>query len=585
MRGRPDVDLRLPPVVHPGEDLHVEVVATSHSDTPIDFFDLALDGTESLVLHVHNQLVRHERQIVSETSRLHDKGTLTEGEHRFSASFRLPIDASPSYVGVLATVRYEVRVHVSIPWWPDLRETYEVLVERHPEVRPKPNPTRVHSEGGQGLPFMEMSVADTSFAPGDEISGAFSAGNVARGALDGVEISLVAVERVQAKGRIFRAEQLRHNVPNLFKVPRGAREVPFRFRVPKEAMPSLETPVCTLEWTLQATLGLHTTRPIACMIPVNIRRFAGGRSGAARYPDVGVARWRSAWAAAGEPYGLAVPEDRLALAGRRGEVEIEVEMFEGEDEAALAALFRFPSIQLDLNVKPQLIVMLPSALELSYPGYKIEQRELAQAQAFLGGRLREALSAVKLVSAADDRIEVRAPVTGYDRDGVSAFLRLISAIADALIEAFDAIPPPLALAGALPAWRAFAEAHGARLIPGAMMLVHAMIDGCEIHIRTLLSSDGAVQGTRVILQLDPPLKLQGKLDVDTPASFAWTPAGTLELAEALRAQVKRLEIRRGDIALEIPGGVERPEALRPKMLEMMMLARRLRGERSPGPYR
>ncbi len=585
MRSRPDIDLRLPPVIRPGEDVAIEVVATSHADTPIDFFDVTFDGEESVTVHVDGTLQRRATPIVRAVSRLQEKGTLTAGEHRFTARFTVPLDAPATYLGAIASIRYELRVHVAIPWWPDLRETYELLVEPHPEVRPKVSPASATSPGGQGVPFIELSVADTAFAKSDEISGAFSAGNVAREAGEGVEISLVGIEHVRSEGRVYRGELLRHNVPNLFRVPRGGSEVPFRFRVPKEAVPSFESATCRLEWTLQVILRLSSLSSIACGIPVVIGRYSGGRAGAGRHPDVGAARWRAGWGEAGARYGLVLGEDRFGLVGRRGDVQIEVEVDEDGDEAALVATFRYPTLMLGLRAAPQLIVMLPSPIELRFPGFKIEHRELEQARAFLDGPLREALQRVKLTSADDTTLRARAPVAGYDQQSIGAFLHQVSAIADAITEGIDAIPPPAAMLDALPAWRAFAAAMGARLTVGSMALRDASIDGASFDVWTVLGKDGDVTGTRVELKVDPPLVLRAPLDAGVAASFVGAPPGCHDLAVALRAGARRLEIRPEVLAVELPGATRDPAELRPRMIEMLVLARRLRGDRSPGPYR
>lgn len=585
MRSRPDIDLRLPPVIRPGEDVAIEVVATSRSDTPIDFFDVTFEGEEAVNVNIDGAPQRRATPIVRTPMRLRDAGVLTEGEHRFTARFTVPLDAPASYLGALAAIRYELRVHVAIPWWPDLRETYELLVEPHPDVRPKPSPASATSAGGHGVPFIDLSIADTAFAVGDEVSGAFSCGNVAREAGEGVEISIVAVEHVTVEGRKYRAEQFRHNVPNVFRVPRGGREVPFRFKVPKEAVPSFETAGCRLEWTLQAVLRLSAVSAIACVLPIVIGRFSGGRAGAGRLPDVGAARWRSGWSEAGKRYGLELGEDHLALVGSRGDVQIEVEVYDGDDEAALQATFRYPPLMLDLRAKPQLLIVLPSAVELRFPGHKIEHRELDQAKAFLCGPLRDALQAVKLASADDACLRARSPVAGYDQQSVGAFLHHVSAIADALGEAIAAIPPPAPLRGALPAWRAFAASTGGRLTVGGMALQGASVDGATFDVTTLFSGSGAVTGTRVEMKIDPPLVLRAPLDVGSPDSFAGAPPGCHELATALRASVSRLDIRPGTLAVELPGVTLDPAELRPRMIEMFVLARRLRGDRSPGPYR
>ncbi len=162
------------------------------------------------------------RAIVRSTVRLRSEGTLEEGEHRLSARFEVPSDAPAWYLGVRCTVRYQVRIHVSIPWWPDLRETYELLVEPHPSVRPKPHPADAKSLTPNGDPFVELSIAENVVRAGRRGDGRVRGGaNVPRDACEGVEISLVAIEEARGDHFTFRSEQLRHNVPIVFSVPRG----------------------------------------------------------------------------------------------------------------------------------------------------------------------------------------------------------------------------------------------------------------------------------------------------------------------------------------------------------------------------
>ena len=46
MRGRPDVDMRMPSAAHPGDDVPIEILLDVASRTPIDFVDLTWTGEE-----------------------------------------------------------------------------------------------------------------------------------------------------------------------------------------------------------------------------------------------------------------------------------------------------------------------------------------------------------------------------------------------------------------------------------------------------------------------------------------------------------------------------------------------------------
>ncbi|MBK8252758.1 MAG: hypothetical protein IPK82_08835 [Polyangiaceae bacterium] len=584
MRSRPDIDLQLPRVIYPGDELVVGITLTSHSITPIEFFDITLSGNaDSNVAMQDNSSVSRSKRIVQATQRLREACTLEEGELTFEVRFSLPRDAPATYAGTAIQVRYELRAHISIPWWPDLRETWELLVENRGAQRPAPAPSAVKSVGDG--PFVEISVTDTNFAPGDEINGAFAAGNVPKANVDGIEVSLVALERIeQGDGRTFQVEQNRHNIPNVFHLPPGGKHTPFRFRVPKESYPSFQALWFKLDYRLVVILRMHNG-VVSTHIPVKVGKYAAPRAQVGRLPDVGIARWRTGWASAGAKYGFLLNADQFGLVGTRGPVNVAVEVYESDHEAAMVAVFTYPSLNLDLHVEPQVLIVLPSKVELRYPGYKINQRDIAQTRVFLDEPLRSALLRFKIQSMSDTELTVRGPVKGYDAEAIDPFLKDVSGILDALGQAIEAIPPPPELAESLPDWRVFAGRTGASLSVGGMVLQGITIEGGLFQIETLFQESGAVSLTRVSLTIDPPLPIAHTLDPGQPSTFASAAPGSIDLAQALRAKCRRVQVTADTLSIDIPGPVSNPEELRPLFVEMFTLARRLKNERAPGPYR
>lgn len=582
MRGRPDVDLRIPPVVHPGDEVSVEMVMTAGSDTPIDFIHLRFDGIESLTHHAGNELRVSRRPIAAELFRLREQGVLSEGEHRFSIKLSIPPDAPPSYVGINALIRYELHLHVSIPWWPDLRETFELLVEPHPPARPKIQPARQTSARGNA-PFIDLALSDTSFAPNDEVHGAFAIGNAPRGGDLGVEVSLVSIEQSTVEGSTSRAVSSRHMAPTVFPVLHDGGEVPFRIRVPKDAVPSFETERCKLTWIVEVTLRISWTESIQCSLPVQIERYKVPRGAAAGRPEIGAARWRRIWSEVGGRHALVLADDQLALTGARGDVQIEIALDRGEGDAGLVATLSYPSLGLGLRVQPQVVNLLPDPIEVRLRGGRVERRETEQCEAFFAQRLTAALLAFKPPVIDDTRTVVRKATSGFNEYALETFIEATIALVDALVDAAERVPPPAAMTDALPAWRAFASATGARLCVGGMALTAASIDGGLFDVTTRFGRDAAVSGTSVRLQIDPPL--DHRFDLADPGSFGAAPPGSREIALALQASVARLVIDRTSLSVDIDGPIADPAELRPRLAEMMALARRLRGERRPGPYR
>lgn len=584
MRSRPDLDLQLPRAIYPGDDLAIGVTLTSHSVTPIEFFEITLAGDADSNVDLQNgAFASRSERIVMATQRLRDACTLEEGELTFDVRFSLPRDAPPTYSGTAVQVRYELRAHISIPWWPDLRETWELLVEHRGTQRPAPAPAAVKSVGDG--PFVEISATDTHYAPGDEINGAFAAGNVPKANVDGIEVSLVALERIeQGDGRTFNVEQSRHNIPNVFHLPPGGKHTPFRFRVPKEAIPSFHALWFKLDYRIVVILRMYNGA-VSTHIPVKVGKYATPRSQGGRLPDVGVLRWRTGWANAGAKYGFILNEDQFGLVGTRGPVNVSIDVYEGDHEASMVAIFTYPSLRIDLSIEPQLLIVLPSKVEVRYPGYKITQRDIAQTRVFLDEPLRSALLRLKIQSMSDTELTVRGAVKGYDADAIDPFLNDASRIADALCHAIEAMPPPPELVESLPNWKAFASETGASLSVGGMALQDITVEGGLFQIDTLFQDSGAVSLTRVSLNIDPPLPLAHTLDPGQPSTFASAPPGSIELAQALRAKCRRVQVTADTLSIDLPGPLSDPEELRPLFVEMYTLARRLKNERAPGPYR
>jgi len=581
MRSRPDVDVRMPPVVHPGDEIQIELNIESHADTPVDFIALVFEGVEIASGHIDGNQHRRTRRVVHREWRLREKGTLTAGPHQHRVQLTVPSDAPASYLGVRIEVRYEVRLHVSIPWWPDLQETYELLVEPHPARRPPPKPQTATSVRTANA-FIELSLTDTAFAPGDEITGAFAVGNAIKVAELGVEISLVAIEHARTDSEVRRAEQFRYMLPGVLQPLRGGGEVAFHFRVPKEAVASFASPWCKLEWSVHAALTGPWGTTAATDVPVHIDRYNLPHEATRARAEVGAARWRRTWAELGARFGLTLRDKGFTLDGSRGDVQIEVALDQSDDETAMVATLRYPSLELGLRAAPQFLVVLPHALELLLPGHKVECRDLAQGLAFFDPKLLGALRAFKTMRVDDARTFVRQPGPAHIPSGITVFLDMTVALAETLVEAISHIPPPAALHGALPQWRAFAAATGAHLAVGGMKLTAAAVEGGVFDIATLFGPKGELAGTRIDFPIDPPLTLRAA--PDGSESFA-SASGADELAVALRASVRELAVRPHALTVDLADPVLDPADLRPRLAEMLLLVRRLRGERSPGPYR
>ena len=135
MRGRPDVKLLLSPsVVTPGSRLLAQSVLDVKSETPIDYVAMTLMCRVTTAAGEGENRSEYKDSLFTRQWRSPPE-TLTPGTHRFRVAFDLPDHLPATYLGKNARIEYSVRVHVSIPWWPDRDETFALHVVCHSHSR------------------------------------------------------------------------------------------------------------------------------------------------------------------------------------------------------------------------------------------------------------------------------------------------------------------------------------------------------------------------------------------------------------------------------------------------------------------
>ena len=579
MRSRPDVEIRIPKVAYPGDKVAIDIVIEPLSETPIDFIELRFAGDE-VTFDPYGNSVRRSHPILERRERLSEATTLVPGTIQHRVNVRIPSDAPASYVGVHTTIAYHARLYISIPWWPDLHESAELTVRTPQVLRDKPVPATKSGRRADGA-VIDLSLSDTAFAPGDEIAGAFAVGDLPR--QDGleVELALVAIEETTFEQRRLRAEPIRHLAPTVFRAPRGGVEVPFRFRVPKDATPSFKSPVCELRWLVQGLVRMGSSVLCDVALPVTVRRFNAPAGESADHPQIGTQKWRALWREIGEPRGLSLAQKRLSLVGERGDVAIRIDRDDDGGTPLLVATLTYPSLAIALRVERKTFLLRESPVETRLGGrHEIESRVPAQAEAFFTRRLVESLRRFKELSLGDEQTVVRAPGSGLEPKILSDFVANTLSLAKALSEASEAVPPPVEMTDALPAWQSFAASTGGRLSIGGMALHGASVDGALFDVATRFSEEGVPNATEITLPLDPPLDRAYDLRYPDP----WAPPGAREMAQEIRKDAA-LTIEPTVLRLSLVGITPDPSDLRPRMGQMILLARRLRGERTPGPYR
>lgn len=360
MRSRPSVQLFLRPGVgRAGQDLHVEAVLASKSETPVDAIEITLRGVERVIVGSGNHASVQERQHVGQRATFGAR-KLLPGEHRCSVKFHVAEDAPASYRGSYVSIDYEVEVYVKIPWWPDRRVRFEIPVARAVPPPPPPTPRvfATHGEGPRGKePYVEVSLDDVRMEASGTVSGAVSFGNVAHARISHVELAFVATEvvRLSVQDDEHRYESRAWKTTILDRAPHEAESIAFRVRVPDDAPAAFSAALSRIEWHLHAIGHVTLGRDVKLEVPIEIR--APMSEGPARrrltaVPPVGRERRAQVWAAAAAKLGLESDPEREQMRTSFGaaSVILRLEHRDGIGLLGVAELSWTP-LGLDLEVR------------------------------------------------------------------------------------------------------------------------------------------------------------------------------------------------------------------------------------------
>jgi hypothetical protein len=609
MRSRPEIDVKLPSSVLPGETLHVDLTVTGRSVTPIDFISIDVHSTNGTRNPLQNTgFEQHE--LYHSTVNVAEKGELEAAEYHYRASFEIPDSLPPTYLGAAIEHHAWITVRVAIPWWLDVSESFDVTIVPHPVARPLP----VAAAGSSlraGEPFVEVSLGAQRFAPGDSITGAIAFGNLGSARLEYCEAALVGYEKFVGSGMRYgplkvEVEAHRHTAFLAVTGEGQGRAIPFRVAVPASTQPSLALPRGTLFWIFEVRLVVQGAATVVHRTPVTIEVFEGrARATSAEPPAIGASRWHALWEEAGSKLGLTIDRKKLNLTGELSGCAVSLTV--GNDDAmrgSLVARLRFRSWGIGLSLSNNRALGIGTYFPADELGrrFRIKGRDPVQIDATLTPALRAALLGFDEVRLGDDQIEVRSATPGYEKRGIAAFLGRITALAQALDRAADKIPAPTGMAPFLRAWRSFAAVCDAELTVGNMAITGGEFEGAVFEIRTELEARMPV-ATTLDLVIDPPLDAAVARAVHGVSAdpVVVVPAAAREILKSIDALCSRLletdaaqpfagrpplpEVGEALISMRLPLVLEDPASLRDLLSALLSLAAALRGERRAGPYR
>jgi hypothetical protein len=536
---RPRISLLAPPLI-PGRTATVTVVLDARKATRIDFVDLFVHAIEGAVAGPTTTPLRLG-------ARLRNAGELRPGRTELPCRIDVPTSIAPTYAGSWFHARHEAAVHVSIPYWPDARASFQLIARPAPRAPRQWDGLLFSSEGGGAPvsgPYAELSLVTRSISPGSVLTGAVALYNVASCRYDRVIVAVRQIERFGGQTHVAASWQIELGGERFAE----GQRVEFALRVPALA-PTMRVGTIDVQHELLVTARSAWSELLHMPIPIEV--LPDPVEAALRTaPALGDERARVFWERVAERTGLALEHDAL-VRRHRGRV-ITVHRDLTRRAPLLVAEVRHPALGLGLRSTPRagLSWLAGRGPEAGVGAIDrrlaLEARCRPQAERYLGslGRaLTSILSGRMTIDAiADDRIAVALADSGTTEAPIAAVAQAALAL-DAVMEAaIEAVPLPPPLDGHAEAWTALAARMGATLERGSATLAAAAEDA-EVRIRPVFDASGHAVAIRAARREPTALEVGGPIVAASPEAL-----GALR-DEARRAGGALLE-RGGELSID-----------------------------------
>ena len=590
----PDVEVYAPNVLFIGRNATVEIVVHAKKQTNVDFIEARVSGHQGWHLGGGNNSV-YARAVYPELkARLMEKGVLETGTRRFTTTFALPEAMAPSHELAPAWGRLDLRVHVSIPWWPDGRYRFRLPV-RLPapgEVTRKPFAMRsTRSDAAADNPRLEISLASTRLIVGEVVVGSCAVFHVDDSRPRDVDVDLVPSFKLIQGGRLYErrggARRFRVSIP-----AKGAgTSVPFRFQLPKDIVPSFTTITHQLEWWLIAKTGSffgRSKQELAVPLEIFDASAAATTARLETAPRLSDARVETAFTAFAERHGWHTSKDdddeaQLAIEREhRGTVLRIGYDYRGKDGTFLVGRIAHP-LGLGLSVSPSssLRELLTNDIAIDIEtwdrAHHVEARSRMQAVPFLTAIVPAVMTAMRtlgpLARWTDDEIVFAQAIATVDERDLLRTSSGLGQLADDLLATEVAPPPELVVD--IDAWRRLAKRLQGELTPGDLT-IEGKLDQMPAAVGLQFDEDG--QPRRIRAYVGDPNAVSERL-AEAKLTEEHTPDWPSDFVE--------LHYDRGiaSAALALTGEHAAADATRTFELVQALRGVLARLDPAPGPYR
>jgi hypothetical protein len=426
--------------------------------------------------------------------------------------------------------------------------------------------------------------------------GSLALGNVQFNRYRGVSLSLVSREmrrdpRGRARGQVLDLGRYRFDIP-IDGIADG-EAIPFRLRIPDHVPVSYESKLWSLRWVLEARAHIAWASDVFMRIPVTVvSRGSRTASKAQRFapPTVGSERVRRIWSAVAGELGMRF--DGQALSARLPEATVKVHRdHRGDHGIFLVAELRYPRLHLCLDggLATGFRRLVGGGVALGDAEWDrrhyVTGRDPGQIRA-LGTALLSQLAGHQVADWDDEHLVIERRDAGQAPGPLRQLTAAALALARELGQARAAIPPPQAMASAVPSWLRLAQRLGGPL-ETARMAVHGRFDGIKAEVATEWNPDGTP--VRTIVQLKPDFPIEDKccLHWSDGQYSSGDPQQLPGQARALLAKAQEdalaLRIEQQQLELSVPAPELDANQLVERLHQLEQLTTALRSK--VGPYR
>lgn len=512
----PKVEVFAPSALVVGEPAMIRVEVTAADETKIDFIDVKARGRQGWEVGSGKSSVSMRAVFPELVARVHDGGVLAAGTSRFTAQFTLPRGTAPSHAAAPAWATFQIVVHVSIPWWPDGRSRFvlPVRLPAPPVVTRTPLAMRSTPAGAPAdKPRLELALASTRLIAGETVVGSCAVFHLDDRKPREVELQIVPVLRLHGRGRVRERRGRGYELQITLPAGSAGTSVPFQFALPAAITPTFTSVTHELAWLLIASSGSFFGGKVEMAVPLEIvDASAAATTERLRVaPRLADERTTAVFAGFAEHHGYALADDDDDRAGpprivrAEGDAELQIaHAYRGEDGTFLVTRVTYPSLGLDLDVRPgsTLRHVFFRDIEIAAADWDRNHLVAARSREQVVPVLRALVPAVQhamrtlgpLVRWDDDTLELERPITNVESAALASAHAALVDLAAALAAARATIAPPHGVAD-VDAWRDLARDLRGALVIGDLSL-DGSLDGAPVDLALTWDTAGAPNGIR-----------------------------------------------------------------------------------------